>query len=79
LGLDAHLPLGWLIPLQHRNVSHPYDKSRLSPLSLKCQTTEMEKSKVQKMISTQHPVQWMKFIQQQKFLYIYQSRTELKV
>lgn len=39
----------------------------------------MEKSKVQKMISTQHPVQWMKFIQQQKFLYIYQSRTELKV
>lgn len=53
LGPDAHLPPGWLIPFQHRNVSQSYDKSRLGPLSLKCQAIEMEKGKLQKMISTQ--------------------------
>lgn len=39
LGLDAHL---LIILFQHRNVNHPYDKSRQNPLSLKCQATEME-------------------------------------
>ena len=40
-------------PFQHRNVRQSYDKSRLGPVSLKCQAIETEKDNLLKMISTQ--------------------------